>query len=142
MTATGTYRPAQGFVRIPRLQLRSRFALAFLLLCLVQLATSLHALAPHAVCLEHGESIHQDVSGAVAGAPSPDPGVRAGAEAGLDEHCPLLVFRASGCAALSSPLRSGTVARAQVPRLLDETGSVPEPVSRLDLAPKASPPRC
>lgn len=141
MATPQTYRRDRVSVRIGRLQPRLRYALAFLLLCLVQLASSLHALAPHAVCLEHGESIHAEAAGWT-GAPSPDPSVRAGAESGLDEHCPLLVFRAAGCGTPHSPVRSEGVALAQAPRLLTATAAVPAPVSRLVLAPKASPPRC
>lgn len=129
---------------------RSRLlALPLVLVCaLAYVGNVMHfALVQHATCLEHGELVHVEEGSAVAGqveASFDDARVASRPDVveahDMDAHCAHVFFRRE-----APPPPQGTAVLAAVP-----TRSAPalavfrfhaEPVARLHLAPKASPPR-
>ncbi|WP_224245173.1 hypothetical protein [Hyalangium gracile] len=130
---------------------RRVLALPFVVLCaVVYLGSAMHfAFVQHSTCLEHGESIHVDED---QGAVQPRPvevsfadervtqsSQSVAASHGADAHCAHTFFRREGLAPTASVPFEAEVAiepgRALAPRQIH-----PEPVARLRLAPKSSPP--
>jgi hypothetical protein len=126
-------------------------ALPFVVLCALAYAGNVahFTLVQHATCLEHGEAIHVGEGPEHAQAvedSSSEPGVRlarasaaAMASHDAEAHCAHTFFRREG---LSAPAQVLLAVEA-----LDVSGPAPmlqqvhpEPVARLRLAPKASPP--
>ncbi len=135
----------------PRRLVRSRlWVLPLVLVCaLAYVGSVMHfALVQHATCLEHGELVHVDGAGAHAeeGVEDSFDDVRVASRRDaveaheLDAHCVHAFFRRE-----APPPQQGSTVLSVVP-----TRSAPalavfrfhaEPVARLHLAPKASPPR-
>jgi len=145
---TRSERHLPGKLHRPRL-----LALPFVVLCALAYAGNVahFALVQHATCLEHGEVIHVGEGEAHAQPqaveqPSARSGVRvtqASAEAtashGSEAHCAHTVLRREGLAPpaqLLLPVQA--LAIAGPAPLVDQLH--PEPVARLRLAPKSSPP--
>jgi len=117
-----------------------RASLGLLLLALMQLAASSHALLVHGICPTHGELTHLQSPSDVRSPKSDHPAVRGLAEAQLDEHCELSAFLTSAAAVVERPAQHQlcVVYSAALP----STGEASESHSLtcLDLAPKCSPP--
>jgi hypothetical protein len=129
-------------------------ALPFVVLCVLAYAGSVahFALVQHATCLEHGEVIHVgegqahaqpqaavEDSSAQSGVRVTRASAAAVASHDAEAHCAHTFFRREGLAPpaeLLLPMEALAVA-GPVP-LVDQV--LPEPVSRLRLAPKSSPP--
>ncbi len=134
----------------PKLHRSRLLALPLVLLCaLAYVGSVLHfAFEQHSVCLEHGESVHVDeVRGAVQPAEGSFADSRiartsqvASLSHGAEAHCAHAFFRREAPPPPADTVVSATVATvASVARFTDAL--LPEPLERLRLAPKSSPPR-
>jgi hypothetical protein len=141
-------RHSPGKLHRPRL-----LALPFVVLCVLAYAGSVahFTLVQHATCLEHGEVLHVGEGQAHAQSPAVEgsaaqEGVRlsrasaaAAASHGAEAHCAHMFFRREGLpppAELLLPVEALAVAGPA--SMVDQVH--PEPVARLRLAPKSSPP--
>ncbi len=131
---------------------RSRLlALPFVALCAVAYLGSAahHALVQHATCLEHGEVIHVGEAAAHAqpaqlAVPFEDVRITRASQMatpghGAEAHCSHTLLRREGLTPAAWYL-SGAEPEARPRPVLAPEQVHPEPVARLRLAPKASPP--
>lgn len=128
---------------------QSRIAIGAALLAMWMLVADLGALAhqalvQHAVCSEHGESIHVSASDDAA-SPTAEPSTRAelhrhnpGSSPDAHEHCSIDATAASTTPP-ASPAITPTRAPATSPRAL-LTAALPPRLATFRLAPKTSPP--
>ncbi len=136
----------------PKLRRPRLLALPLVLLCaLAYVGSALHfAFEQHSVCLEHGESVHVDeVRGAARSAEGEgsfaDSRIArtsqvASLSHGAEAHCAHAFFRREAPPPPAGTVVSATVeAVAHAARFADAL--LPEPLERLRLAPKSSPPR-